>query len=123
MTVLQRLARYYFGRAVRYLVAGDLCSIKSEGQFSVVKILSMGGGVVHVKLYKEKFRDRPVSIEAGALSQGSIDDPNGFGIGHLPLSRGTFGSWLPVRFSNEPVTDHELVWVQEWQKSSGRVWD
>jgi len=105
------------------LAAGDVCSVKSEDHFSVAKILTMSGDVVHVRLYKEKFRERPQAVEMGTLSLGSIDDLDGFGVGHLPLSRGTFGSWLPARIQNDPVTDDELIWVSEWEKSGGGVWN
>jgi hypothetical protein len=57
-----------------------------------------------------------------AFRWGHIDDPDGFGVGHLPLSLGTFGSWLPVCFQKEPVTDDDLIWVREWEKSGGGVW-
>jgi hypothetical protein len=49
-------------------------------------------------IYKEKFAIRPISVEMHALTLGSIDDPDGFGVGHLPLSCATFGSWLPDLF-------------------------
>jgi hypothetical protein len=120
MEILRRVALWYYARSVRRLLAGDICSIRSEDHFSVAKILDIGREVVHVRLYKEKFRDRPTSVQS--LSLGHIDDPDGFGVGHLPLSLGTFGSWLPVCFQQEPVTDDELIWVREWEKSGGSVW-
>lgn len=123
MKLLQQAALWHFARSVRNLSAGDLCSIKSEEHFSVAKILAVGRDVVHVRLYKERFHERPQSVDTGSLSLGRIDDPDGFGVGHLPLSLGTFGSWLPVRFQSDPVTDDELVWVSEWEKSGGGVWN
>jgi hypothetical protein len=92
MGLLQRAAFWYYARSVRNFAAGDVCSIKSEDRFSVAKILAITGNVVHVRLYKEKFEIRPQAIPMSTLSLGSIDDPDGFGVGHLPLSRGTFGS-------------------------------
>ena len=121
--LLERAALWYYGRSLaRNLVAGELCSIQSGDHFSVAKILATGPGVVHVRPYREKFRERPRSVATDALSLGTIDNPDGFGVGHLPLSRGTFGSWLPVRFQTDPVTDDELIWVAEWEKSGGGVW-
>ena len=122
MGLLQRAAFWYYARSVRSFAAGDVCSIKSEDRFSVAKILAMTGNVVHVRLYKEKFAIRPQSVEMSALSLGSINDPDGFGIGHLPLSRGTFGSWLPTKFQTDPVTDDEFIWVTAWEESGGGVW-
>jgi hypothetical protein len=51
---------------------------------------------------QRKFAIRPQSVEMGALSLGSINDPDGFGVGHLPLSRGTFGSWAPGQIPDRP---------------------
>ena len=124
MKLLQRVARWYLARAVRDLAAGDVCSIKSEDQIKVAKVLAVSHDVVHVRLYKEKFLDRPRSVDLETLSLGRIDDPDGFGVGHLPLSPSTFGSWLPVHFQDDPVTDgEELIWVTEWERSGGGVWN
>ena len=122
MRLLQRAAFWYYARSVRKFTAGDVCSIKSDDRFSVAKILAMSGDVVHVRLYKEKFALRPQTVGMGTLSLGRVDDPDGFGVGHLPLSRGTFGSWLPARFQSELITDDEFIWVTEWEKSGGGVW-
>jgi hypothetical protein len=122
MGLLQRATSWYYARSVRNLAAGDVCSIKSEDQFAVLKVLSKRDDVVHVRVYKGKFATRPSSIEMGGLSLGSINDPDGFGVGHLPLSCATFGSWLPAKFRCDRVTNDELIWVTEWERSGGSVW-
>ncbi len=122
MGLLRRAAFWYYTRSVQNFAAGDVCSVKYEDRFSVAKILAVNGDVFHVRLYKEKFVIRPQSVQIGALSLGSIDDPDGFGVGHVPLLGGTFGSWLPVRCQSDPVTDDELIWVIEWENSGGGVW-
>jgi hypothetical protein len=119
---LRRALSWYYTRRVQKLAPGDVCSIKSEDQFAVLKILSKSDDVVHVRVYKEKFATRPNSIEMRALSLGSINDADGFGVGHLPLSCAAFGSWLPAKFRCDPVTDDELIWVTEWERSGGSVW-
>ena len=121
MRFLRRLGRWYCGRLTAKFIAGDLCSIKSEDHFRVVKVLATGDEVIHVKLYKEEFHERPQSIWAKALSLGTLGDPEGFGVGHLPLARSTLGLWLPVRFQSDPVTDDELVRIREWEKSGRDV--
>ena len=113
---------WYYACSVGNFAPGDVCSIKSEDRFSVVKILSKTDDVVHVRIYKEKFATRPKSVEMHALSLGSIDDPDGFGVSHIPLSCATFGSWLPAKFRCDPVTDDEFIWVTEWERSGGSVW-
>jgi hypothetical protein len=122
MGLLERAMSWYYARSVQNFAPGDVCSIKSEDQFAVLKVLSKRDDVVHVRVYKEKFPTRPASIEMRTLSLGSINDPDGFGVGHLPLSCATFGSWLPAKFRCDPVTDDELIWVTEWEQSGGSVW-
>ena len=36
--------------------------------------------------YKNRFKDRP-ERDKRELSLGKVDDPDGFGMGHLPLTR------------------------------------
>ena len=114
MGLLRRATSWYYARSVQNLAPGDVCSIKSEDGFSVAKVLAKSSNVVHVRIYKEKFAIRPDSVGTSALSLGSIHDPDGFGVGHIPLSCATFGSWLPAKFRSEPVTDDEFIWVTEW---------
>ena len=122
MGLLQRAMSWYYARSVQNFGPGDVCSIKSEDRFSVAKILSKRGDVIHLRIYKENFAIRPESIEMRALSLGSINDPDGFGVGHIPLACATFGSWLPAKFRSDPVTDDELIWVTDWERSGGSVW-
>jgi hypothetical protein len=109
MGLLQRATSWYYARSVQNFVPGDVCSIKSEDRFSVAKILAKSGDVVHVRIYKENFAIRPQSVEMRALSLGSINGPDGFGVGHVPLSCATLGSWLPAKFRSDPVTDDEFI--------------
>ena len=122
MVLFQRAISWYYARSVQNFAPGDVCSIKSEDWFSVLKILSKRGDVVHARIYKEKFATRPTSVEMRALSLGSIDDPDGFGVGHIPLSCAAFGFWLPAKIRYDPVTDDELILVTEWERSGGSVW-
>jgi hypothetical protein len=104
------------------LGAGELCPVKSGDEFGIVKVLVVANDLVYVRSYREKFRERPTGINPARLSLGSIKDPGGFGLGHLPLSLSTFGSWRPVRIQNEPVTDDELDGFRAWQEYKGGVW-
>jgi hypothetical protein len=78
---------------------------------------------VDVRSYREKFHERPTDKNSAQLSLGSINDPGGFGIGHLPLSLATFSSWIPVLIRNEPVADDELEGFRAWQEYQGGVWN
>ena len=121
---MDNLLRKLIGRRTAYKASpGDICSVRSEGElFGVIKVLAVADGVVHVRLYREKFPERPKLIASTSLTLGSISDSGGFGMGHLPLSGPTFDSWVPVPFQNEPVTEDELAGYRMWQEDSGGVW-
>src|SRR5688572_13725931 len=70
---------------------GGLYSIRhSERGFGVVKVLAIDPGVISIRMYKQTFETRPSSIDPSGLTLGSIDDADGFGVGHLPLDGPTF---------------------------------
>jgi hypothetical protein len=105
------------------LSAGDICSIESgEGVFAIAKILALEPGIVHIRLYKEKFASRPDCIDATGLSLGTINDEDGFGIGHLPLSARNFARWEPIIIAHEGVSSEELEGYSLWKESGGGVW-
>jgi hypothetical protein len=101
-------------------VAGDLYSVETgDGTFSIVKVLAAGDGLVHLRLYKHRFATRPPRVDPGELSLGSIQDPDGFGIGHLPISLSEFRAWDPEFLTSEPVTEEELEGYRFWQEQVG----
>jgi len=92
-----------------------------DGEFGIVKIIVLEPQAVHVRLYKQKFAIRPVSIDAKSLTLGSIDDKDGFGIGHLPLSRNEFESWEPIFLTQQSVSQEELDGYEMWKQGSGKT--
>ena len=77
--LLKAVITWYYARTIpASLAVGDLCSIKSEDGFAIVKVLALDRDVVHVRIYREKFSKRPTHAEPDGLSLGTIDDPDGF---------------------------------------------
>lgn len=102
------------------LAAGGLYSIEfGDGTYSIVKILAVDDDIVHIRLYKNKFASRPEQVDSSELSLGTIQDEDGFGIGHLPISRPEFEAWDPQFLQNEGVTEEELEGYRLWQESVG----
>ena len=99
--------------------AGDIYSIESGDQFGVVKVLAVEDDIIHVRLFREKFADRPVAVSTGGLTLGRFDDPEGCGIGHLPLSRTVFRTWIPTPAGHEPVEEAELEGYRFWKDDGG----
>lgn len=105
---------------IRY-TPGDLYSIRDKHGYGVVKVLVVDPDVVHIRLYKNKFPERPTQIDPSRLSVGTIDDPDGFGMGHLPISLTEFQTWDPVLIMRSKVIPDELEGYEEWKKDHGGV--
>ena len=105
------------------LSAGDVCAVISEdGGYQIAKVLKADRSIVHVQVYKERFPAVPAHVDTGTLSLGTIHDADGFGMGHLPLSRRSFAWWAPVRIQSESVCEEELDGYRVWEESGGGVW-
>ncbi len=104
------------------LTVGGLYSVNDgEGDYGVAKILALDEEAVHLRLYKNKFSSHPSTIDSSTLSLGSTDDPSGFGVGHLPLSRKDFLGWKPVLLTQEAVSQEELEGYEMWKEAGGGV--
>ena len=77
-------------RAPSELFKGAYYSIVDGDVFSIAKVLKLEPEIVHVRIYKQHFQQRPRSIDPAALTLGTIHDTDGFGMGHLPASAGNF---------------------------------
>lgn len=104
------------------LKVGGLYSVDDgEGNYRVAKILALDDSAVHIRLYKNKYQSRPASVDASSLSLGTIHDKDGFGMGHLPLSRAAFANWQPAFLFQSAVTDEELEGYEMWKESQGGI--
>ena len=101
---------------------GEIYSVQSGKGYQIVKILAVDSSAIHLRLYKNAFPERPVHVDLNTLTLGRIDDPDGFGVGHLPLSRSALFAWHPVLVSRTTVTQEELEGYEEWKKSGGGIW-
>jgi hypothetical protein len=100
--------------------AGELYSVETgDGTFSIVKVLAFEDGIVHIRLYKNRFATRPEQVDTSQLSLGTIDDEDGFGVGHLPISVSDFTAWDPRFLLSEKVTEEELEGYRFWQEEAG----
>ena len=104
------------------LEVGGLYSINNgDGRFGVAKLLAYGDGICHVRIYAQKFESRPTTIEVSTLSLGKIDDPNGGGLGHLPLRKAGFLAWQPMLIAKTTITPDELDGYNMWKEAGGGV--
>lgn len=105
------------------LVVGGIYSTTDgeNGGFRIVKLLVQEGGICHIRVYKQKFKSRPATIDLGSLSLGKPGDPDGFGMGHIPVHADGFLKWQPVLITKAAVTPEELEGYKIWKESGGGV--
>jgi len=83
----------------------------------------LDGEAIHVRLYKNRFPERPKTIDPSSLVMGSLRDPDGtFGIEHLPIRTAEFLSWQPELLAMSTVSTDELGGYEEWKRAGGGVW-
>ena len=98
---------------------GDLCAVELvEGDYRVVKILAMRDAIVHLRLYADKFVERPFDVDPTALDLVPIH--KSFGLAHLPLSAEDFATWRPGVVGHEAVRAEELEGYELWQEAHER---
>lgn len=100
--------RTALGNTYKEIVVGGLYASKSDdGTFRVSKVLAVDNDAVHVCIYRNKFQTLPKDLDTSSLSLGEIGDPEGFGIGHVPIAR---QRWINshIFLKSEPVRDDEL---------------
>ena len=86
-----------------------------DGGYCVSKILALDENIVHVRLYKNTFESRPVSVDLSTLAIGTLDETDNFGIGHLPLTKEEFESWNPELLEVKDVREDELEGYRVWK--------
>lgn len=106
------------------LFEGAYYSIADGEAFSIARVLKLEPEIVHVRIYKQNFSQRPRSIDPAALSLGTIHDKDGFGMGHLPLRLITFMESDPIFLTHAELKPEELEGYNLWKETAdGGVWE
>ena len=86
-----------------------------------MKVLKVDDQGVHVRVYSNHFDSRPAELDESSLYITGIDrDPNEqLGMGHLPLSKDSFGAWQPRYITTVPVDAAELEGYEMWKEAGG----
>ena len=100
------------------LFEGAYYSIADGDVFSVAKVLKLEPEIVHVRIYKQHFPQRPRSIDPAVLTFGTIHDTDGFGMGHLPLRVATFMDREPEFLTHAEVKPEELKGYNFWKATA-----
>jgi hypothetical protein len=104
------------GTKPKKIKAGSICSVdEGDGKFGIVKILVISDEIIHLKIYTNKYTERPIAVDINTLSTGSVYDEDEFGIGHLPANRKVFDSWSPIAIAFDEVTNDDLEGYEIWK--------
>ena len=112
-------------------VAGGLYAVPGDsGGYDVLKVLAVDSTAVHVRIYSDHFAELPARVDAAELHLYGIKAPGTdtssapaprVGIGHLPISPGTFAQWRPRLVRRDSVRESELDGYRMWKESGGGV--
>ncbi len=101
-------------------VAGGLYSvIDDQGHYRTAKVVALDADGIHLRLYKNRWERRPKEVAPNSLALGTINDQDGFGVGHLVLTKEDFGSWKPMFLFRADLTPDELAGVKMWRQGAG----
>ena len=118
---------------------GGVYSVAVDARgYAIARVLATGRRTVHVRVYSNRYRDRPTAIErsqlflapAPDLTDAALNathpenrpDPGAFAIDHLPLRRSSFAAWRPRLIRVEPLEPAELEAYRAWRSSNQRRW-
>ena len=109
--------------ALPELFEGGYYWIMDGEEFAIARVLKLDPDIVHVRIYKQHFPQRPHAIDPSQLTLGTIHDEDGFGMGHLPLRLRTFQEREPLFITQAPVSAKELEGYNVWKDAEGGVWE
>ncbi len=93
-------------KSERHPVEGGLyCTQDTDGNFSILKVLQQGYGMVHVRLYGNRLTSPPAQVDESTLSVA---------VGHAPLSMAGFQGWKATFIQQSTVGEDELEGYRLW---------
>jgi hypothetical protein len=116
------LLAFLFGCSRQRLVEGGLYYTPGEsGGYSVLKILKLDDGGVHVRLYSNHFSEPPVKIDESTLYMAGMKRKPGesMGMGHAPISKKSFAGWHALFVQQSTVKEEELEGYKMWLDAKG----
>jgi hypothetical protein len=118
---------------------GGLYSVAVDDRgYAVARVVATGRDSVHVRVYSNRYRDRPLRIDRSELflvanadmSDAALNathpedrsDPGAFASPHLPLRRASFLAWRPRLIRVEPLEPDDLAEYRTWRAAHHGAW-
>lgn len=100
---------------------GALYSVLAEDGYSIVKVLKTNDRGVHLRLFSNALAERPTAVDETTLYLRGIDRQPGekLGMGHVPVSWGSFAGWGAMYVQDSPVREEELEGYRVWSDAEG----
>ncbi len=108
---------------------------RTGGLYAVARVLATSSDGIHLRLYSNRYRDRPRQIDRSqlfsvpgpdmsdlALNATYPDDrpdPGAFAIGHIPLRVASFRAWRPKLIGVEKLEPDDLADYEAWRAARG----
>ena len=103
------------GRKPSAVVGGLYAVSDGGGAHRVVKVVAVDNAGVHVRLFKNAWKERPAKVDPASLTLGSILDADGFGLAHLAVAERDFEASKPSFLSRETLNPDELAAYAKWK--------
>lgn len=95
--------------------------------FGVVKLLRQEFRGVHLRVYSNRFGERPHEVEESGLEMRAADRescgdralPQRIGLSHIPVRHASFKVWQPELIRTTLVDPDELLGYGEWKLAGG----
>lgn len=97
---------------------GGIYTVWSQGGYRAVKVLAVDTGGIHIRLYANRWTERPTAIDPAELTMNSEKDGSR-AVGHMPLVRKSFLVMGPHSIGKAPVDDSELEGYAMWAEAKG----
>lgn len=100
---------------------GIYATPQEGGKYTVLKILKIDDGGIHVRMYSNVYDEPPKQIDESTLYMAGMDrKPNEvLGMGHAPISKKSFSTWRAIFVQQSSVTEPELEGYNMWHEAGG----
>lgn len=99
-----------------------------DGGYTVLKILKLDEHGVHLRRYSNVYDACPSSLDESSLHLHGIEgliqgvemrEDAPLGVGHMPVSRGTFANSEAIFIQDSTVSSEELEGYEMWREAEG----
>lgn len=103
-------------------IEGGIYATPNDGGYTLIKILKVDKGGVHIRMYSNLYKKVPSEIDESKLFMAPPDNNEGLPlgmVGHSPISHNSFSTWGAVFTQQSSVLDDELEGYQMWKEANG----